>query len=467
MSTTSDGLATLKIDRTRRRSSIPLWPFVLGLVVVAGVVAAPSVSRHFQLPEVAVARSVKAGPDGKPAEPELSAAGYVVADRQSTLACRATGRLEKLYVTESQTVKTGELIAEVDHRELDALILQVKAERAEIIAEIERLKSLIAQADAEVASSRTPLNTIDAEIAENQIKLADAKRKWERDTKLVEKDAMPGSLAEDRLVEFKMTEAKIVTTQRRREEVEKKILVAKSQLEVARASINVSEARVKSIDAKTNVLETQLLDYFVYAPFAGKVTEKMAEAGEIVAPISVGGTMAKGSIVTIADWNSLQAEVDVAETYITKVKDGGRAAITVDAVPGRSFPGKVSRILPRANRGKATVQVRVDFLERDENIRPEMGIRVRFIADNAPPGTEKGDVKDKFLVPKTALQGAAGSHYVWIITDNLARRRTVTVGAVQGETIEVLTGVSGGEAVVVRGGEKLKDDNQKVLVVVN
>ncbi len=146
------------------------------------------------------------------------------------------------------------------------------------------------------------------------------------------------------------------------------------------------------------VLESQREESFIRAPFDGMVTEKAAEVGEIVAPISIGGSMARGSIVTIADWASLQAEVDVAETQLGRVKTDQLATITVDAIPGSVFPGKVRRDSTRADRSKATVKVRVDFLARDEKaVLPEMGVRVRFLADNASSGLSAGAVRDRYL----------------------------------------------------------------------
>ena len=130
------------------------------------------------------------------------------------------------------------------------------------------------------------------------------------------------------------------------------------------------------------------------------VTEKAAEVGEIVAPISIGGSMARGSIVTIADWASLQAEVDVAEAQLGRVKPGQRAAITVDAIPGRVFPGKLRRVLPRADRSKATVKVRVDFLARDRQaVLPEMGLRVRFLSDRARPAWKPATFRRSWSSP--------------------------------------------------------------------
>ena len=462
-----EGLAALKIDRARRGSTSRVWTWIIVALLIAAAFAAPQALSMLRTVEVAVAPVVKVGVTGHATGKggaELSAAGYIVADRQSTLASKATGRLIKMHVAESQHIKKGDIVAEIDHRELDAHIQQAQSERGEAAAEIERLKNATAQADAELASSRAPLVTIESEIRELEIKLADARRKLERDRKVVKEDAMPSSIVDDRIFEVSSAEAQVDTARKRRIEHERRVAVSEAQAAVARSAVSVAEAREKSAASRVKVLEAQLLDSFVYAPFDGVVTEKAAEVGEIVAPISIGGSMARGSIATLAEWESLQAEVDVAEAYIGRVSPGGRAAITVDAFPEKVFPGKVRRIMPRANRSKATVQVRVDFAQRDEkdNILPDMGVRVKFLPQDAPPGAETGAVKEKLVVPKSAVQGAAGAQYVWAVIEQTARKRPVTVGESAGETVEIKSGVTAGEIIVSRGAENLREDGQKV-----
>jgi RND family efflux transporter MFP subunit len=463
-----DGLAALKINRTQRRNRRSIWPWLLLVIVGAGIYLSPKVMKSFQVPEVSVTPAVKVraadGAEGKPIGTELTAAGYVVADRQSTLAAKVTGRLIKMNVAEADHVKQGFVVAEVDHRELDAGIAQVQAEKNEVVAEVERMKKMLAQSEAELSWQQTPLATIDAEMREIDILIADAKRRYERDKAVAERNALPSFNVEDRFTEIKVAEAKMAVARFRKAEAEKRVSMMDSQVSVAKTAIGVTEARSKSVDSKLKVLETQLLDYYVIAPFDGVITEKVAELGEIVAPISVGGTMAKGSVATLVDWATLQAEVDVAETQIGNVKAGARAAITVDAIPGKVFPGKVRRILPRANRSKATVQVRVDFIQRDDTVLPEMGVRVKFIPDDAPAGTETGAVKEKIFVPKSAVQTANGNTFVWVIGDNAAKKKTVTVGDATGASVEIKTGLTAGEKVVTKGAEKLTEENQKVKV---
>lgn len=470
-------LAALKIDRAAKRRRVPLWPFLIIAVIVAAVVALPAIQKNMEGVEVVTApaisvHSMKQLATDAPREADLTAAGYVVADRQAVLAATLVGRLSKLNVKEAEDVKKGQIVAEVEHFAIDAQIVELKASIAEQKAEIERLRKSHAQALAEVDSAKTALATFDAETAEMKIMWADAKRRLERDRKLAEANALGFSEAEDRETEVKMAEAKMETIKRRRTESEQTIEVRIRQAEVAKSAIAVAEAHLASTESRTGILESQRIEYFIHAPFDGVVTEKAAEQGEIIAPVSVGGQMARGSIVTVADWDSLQAEVDVAETYIARVKPGQRASITVDAMPGKFFAGKAQRILPRADRSKATLQVRVEFLKdkdgksvfASERILPDMGIRVKFLPDDAPAGTETGEVKPKTCVPQEALQGDGAAAFVWIVKDKKALKRPVTAGERAGNWVEIAKGIDPGDQVVVKGAEKLSQDGEKVKV---
>ena len=464
----SAGLAALKIDRSRRRRRVSPWVWVVLVVVLAVVVLSPRLMRGWQVAEVDVAPAVRisaATGEAVDGSPELTAAGYVVADRQSVLAAKFTGRLAKLNVAEAEFVKKGDVVAELDHTELDATIAQAEAEVAEAAAEVQRLTKVAAQAEAELAAAKAPLDTLVAENRQYEIVRADAQRRLERDEKLATSSAVGASEVEDRRTEVLAADAKIAWTLQRKREAERQIAVVVAQTAAARAAVVSAEARQQTAAARVKVLESQREESFIRSPFDGMVTEKAAEVGEIVAPISIGGSMARGSIVTVADWASLQAEVDVAEAQLARVKPGQRAAITVDAIPGKVFPGKVRRILPRADRSKATVKVRVDFLARDEQaVLPEMGVRVRFLADDAPPGVETGAVPDKIVVPKAAVQAGPDGRFVWVVSEDVARKRPVNLGANSGERIEITSGVNAGDKVVVRGAERLSGETAAVRV---
>ncbi len=474
-----EGLAALKIDRSRAKArgyvGKVIWAVILVVLAALVMTLGPKWAESYFGVDVAVAR-VSYLDVGKG---ELSAAGYVVADRMSVLAFKGTGRLEKLNVVESQTVARNEIIAEVDHRELDAIIEQTKADIEESKADVKRLEALSAQAEAgaanskaAIASAKAPLQTLEFLVREIQVKLTDAKRRYERDKKLSESNAMAVATVEDHLTEIQLAEAQIATAEPRKQEILKAIAVAEtqaamaeSQVATAKSAIAVSERHVATMSARIGILNAQLADARIFSPFDGVVIEKAAEVGEIVAPISIGGSMARGSIATIAERKSLQAEVDVAEQYIAQVKVGQRASIIVDAFAEKPLAGKVLRILPRANRGKATVQVRVginDILKHDE-IRPDMGLRVKFLPDNAPTDAETTIVK-KLAVPLVALQGLENARYVWIVKDGIATQSKIEIGETKGDVIEITSGVTDAQSVAIKGMDKIKADKQKVRV---
>ena len=497
-------LADLKIEREnrgprpKRRTRRWVWPVVVAALVLAALLFAAFTPPAVQVASVmraSVLASSASGGEGAAAGSwtELHAAGYIVADRQSTVASRFTGRLSRLLVREAAKVTQGQLLAELDHRDLDATIMaaeadceQTEAAQKQADAEIQRAAAsaeqfaqAAVQAEAELAAAQATVQTVTAEIAELEITLADARRRQKIDEALARAGAAEASRVDDRLTEVRLAEARIQTTRRRLVEAEKKIealraqaaasrsavKTAEAQVQAARAARGVAEAQGKAARARLATLKAQREDYFIRSPFDGIVTERIAEEGEIVAPISIGGSMARGAVVTIADWASLQAEVDVAESYLERVQAGGRAGIAVDAIPNRVFPGRVDRILPRVDRGKATVKVRVSFLEREASFKPDMGVRVKFVPANAPQGAEQGPTLDPLVVPATALTGDGQGKRVWVVEKELARAREVQVGAARGDGVEVLRGLKDGEQVVIRGAEALSRDGQKVRVV--
>jgi RND family efflux transporter MFP subunit len=466
--TRAEGLASLRINRSQNRRRISPWLWLALAAVVAGAMLAPGMIRGLKVVEVSVAPALRISSSGASVaegSPELTAAGYVVADRQSVLATKFTGRLYRLYVAEADFVKKGDLVAEIDHTELDAAIAQAEAEMAEAAAEAVHLTRLAEQAEAELAAAGAPLKTLDAENKQYEVLLADAHRRQQLSERLGVRNAIAASEIDDRRTESLAMEAKMLWTLERRREAEQQVTVAKARAAVARAAVPPAEARQRSAAARVEVLKSQLAEAFIRSPFDGMVTEKAAEVGEIVAPISIGGSMARGSIVTIADWASLQAEVDVAEAQLARVQPGQRAAIAVDAIPKKIFPGKIRRILPHADRSKATVKVRVDFLARDERaVLPEMGVRVQFLPGQAQPDDAVIREPDKIVVPKAAIRSESGGSYVWLVSENEARKRPVEVGAESGDQIEITNGLSSGEKVVIRGAEWLTGETARVRV---
>ena len=223
---------------------------------------------------------------------------------------------------------------------------------------------------------------------------------------------------------------------------------------VARTKVQVLEAQLNAAHAVVEQAEVDLENTRVRAPFDGTVLRKDAEVGEIVAPSSAGGGLTRTAIVTMADLATLEVEVDVNEAYIAQIQNGQAARITLDAYPDTSFNGRVRQVVPTADRQKATVQVKVSILDRDPRILPEMGAKVVFVR-----GSDKlmAVAARRVEVPAAALVREGTAARVWVVEDGRARSRTVDPGPEHDGKVEIRSGLSGGESVVLRPPAGLKD----------
>lgn len=230
-------------------------------------------------------------------------------------------------------------------------------------------------------------------------------------------------------------------------------LVPESALEAAQTSVEVLTAQLGSARAQARLAEANLANTRVLAPFAGTVLRKDAEVGEIVAPSSAGGGLTRTAIVTMADLQTLEVEVDVNEAYIAQVRNGQDARITLDAYPDTSFTGRVRQVVPTADRQKATVLVKVSILDRDPRILSEMGAKVVFVSR----GADRAAAPRRVMAPAAAVVQESGSAHVWVVENEAVRRVTVDAGATRGDKIEIRQGLSGGESLVLQPPATLKD----------
>ena len=230
-------------------------------------------------------------------------------------------------------------------------------------------------------------------------------------------------------------------------------VLSPADLENAQTRVNTLKAAADAARAQVRLAEANLENTRVRAPFDGTVLRKDAEVGEIVAPASAGGTLTRTAIVTLADLATLEVEVDVNEAYIARIRGAQPARITLDAYPDTSFAGRVRQVVPTADREKATVLVKVSILDRDPRILSEMGAKVAFLSagdttTGAPPRT---------TVPADAVVRAGDSAKVWVVQGGRVTARPVELGAARGGALEVRSGLSGGEQVVLHPPAGLKD----------
>jgi RND family efflux transporter MFP subunit len=245
----------------------------------------------------------------------------------------------------------------------------------------------------------------------------------------------------------------------------KQDLVARQDFDSAAARYQKAQAQVANSQAQIRASQAGLanaqaaLEYsYIRSPFDGVVLTKNADVGEVVAPFGAAAT-AKASVVTMADFDSLMVEADVAESNLDKVKQGQPCEIALDAIPDRRFRGEVHMIVPTADRAKATVMTKVKFLERDDRILPEMSAKVAFLSQPL----EQGEAKPRLAIAKNALLTQNGKHTALLIQENRVKVVDVQVGETMGELVEITAGLKEGDRVVLNPPASLKNGDRVKL----
>ena len=225
---------------------------------------------------------------------------------------------------------------------------------------------------------------------------------------------------------------------------------AEARLDRVKAGIAVAQAALQSA-------EVALENTVIRAPFAGTVLTKNADVGEVVAPLA-GGAFSKSAVVTIADLSSLQVEADVAESNLDAISPGQPVEIVLDAYPDVRYPGYVAKIVPTADRAKATVQVKVAFRTYDSRVLPEMSAKVHFLPR---PTRVAVDTQALLVVPGTAVVERNGRDVVFVVEGGRAVEVPVVVGRQVGTSVAIREGLRAGVQVVdsvsasLRGGAKV------------
>ncbi len=234
-------------------------------------------------------------------------------------------------------------------------------------------------------------------------------------------------------------------------------------LDGANSRVTVSEAAVRQAKADAEYARALLANTEIRAPFSGTVVKKMAEVGESVAPIPPGVNIstASGAIVALADLDTLEVEVDVAESNVAKLGADQPAEVSAEAFPDRKFRGRLRQVIPTADRTKATVQVKVTILDKDKDLKPEMSARVQFTEKAAPAAakTTEGPTPTQSVVtaPESAIVIRDGKSVAFEILDGRVKVRQVEVGSKNAGTARIKSGLYGGETLVDAPGAELKD----------
>jgi len=226
------------------------------------------------------------------------------------------------------------------------------------------------------------------------------------------------------------------------------------QLDAADANYQRVLASIEIAKAQVTTAEVALENTLIRAPFDGTVLTKNADVGEIVSPLGA-STTSRAAVVTMADMSSLQVEVDVSESNIQRIKVGQDCEITLDAYPDLRYPGHVDKIVPTADRSKATVLVKVAFKNYDSKVLPEMSTKVLFLKNAVKENTLSE--KPILVVPFTAINKNNGKEYVFKVIDERAKEIEVKTGKIIGDYTEIISGIQEGDKVIQKITDQIKD----------
>ena len=326
----------------------------------------------------------------------LNATGYVVAQRKAAIGSKASGRLTWLGVAEGSRVKAGEIIARIDSRDV---VAQAESAQANVLA----ARAALVQAQAEEREGA-------AQLKRNQ----------------------------DLLAKGFVSPATVDTARWRADR-------AVAGVASAKATIGVAEANARNAEVA--------VDYtLIRVPFDGVIVSKSANVGDMVTPFS-SAVDSKGAVVSMADMSTLEVEADVSESSLAKIKVGQPCEITLDALPGERFRGRIGRMVPTVDRAKATVMTKVQFETIDPRVLPEMSAKVSFLSQDVTPAQQQ----PLTAVNPGALASRQGKSVVFLVKDGLAVEVPVTPGATVGGLVAISGAARTGDKAVLKPGPELAD----------
>ena len=386
-----DDLSALKIEREPldpRGGGWVKWVVLLVFLAAAGGGAWYFFNRERPIQvEVGTVTERAAGTQAS----VLNASGYVTARRRATVSSKVTGKVIEVNVEEGMEVREGQVLARLDDSTLQAALRLYRAQ----------------------------LEAAKRQIPESEVRLAQARVQLQR-----------------------------------QERLRKEGLNTPNDIDNARADVDSLVARIASLQEELKVAESQIAmqetaidDTIIRAPFSGVAISKDAQVGEMISPVSAGGGFTRTGICTIVDMRSLEIEVDVNESYINRVRGSQPVTAVLDAYPDFQIPASVIAVVPTADRQKATVLVRIGFKQLDPRILPDMGVKVTFLRESDTAAAPMAQAVT--LVPQAAVTSASGTTFVLLVVNNTVERRAVKIGGTDGDRVEVLAGLKGGDRVVI------------------
>ncbi len=435
-------LEGLRIDRSAVAEGSGPSPWaksiIIGGIVVVVMLGLAALTYRFlfaSAPEVEVARATAEG-GNVAGSVILTATGYVIPHHKIEANSKVTGRVAWIGVEKGDQVKEGQVLVRLEDQEFRAQYEQARGAAESASAQLEQLEH--GSRPEEIRQAEHNLNEARATAANDKIALDRTRTLF--DQGVVSKQALDDATA------------RYEASQQRAHSIEQSQTLARigpRVEEIARAKGALMQAEGQAAYAKSQLDAT-----VIHAPISGTILERSVEKGELLT-----GQFASAArpVFSIADLKDIQADLDIAQDDFAKLMPHQKAVVTVDAFPDLKWDGVVAEVSPEANRQKATIEVKVQILNPDAHLRPEMNTTVRFLADENKGTTTQQAVGA--VVPSAAIRDADGKKYVLIAFEGKAMKREVKVLS-QRSAGALVSGLNGGESVVTTAPEGLKDGDK-------
>ena len=438
-------LKGLRIDRSKKRRDEPSpwavrWILTgITIFVLLGaarfIYAKLNAATEVETTRVHAAMALGGGQDNV----ILNATGYIVAAHKIELAAKVIGKVAWIGVDKGDHVKAGQVLVRLEDDEYRAHALESQGN-------LEMLKARLAEA--EHGSRPEEIAKAKADVAQARADQENARVTLERTRGLVKDKILSSQALDDAQARYDSAVAKVASFDRAFELV---------RLGPRQEQIDALRAQVSQAKGTLDYSQVELDNTVIRAPINGTVLERNVELGEFVTTGFVGDKGAKGYVVSLADLNDLDVELDINQNDFAKLGPQQPGIVTTDAYPDRKYHGVIREVSPEANRQKATVQVKVKVLGPDGYLRPEMNASVAFYSPDKPGGAQKPPSQPMVTVPASAVRDSA----VFVVVGGKAVRKVVKVSGTNSQGAQVSEGLIGGEDVIVNPPQDLKE-GQKV-----
>ncbi|HVT93239.1 MAG TPA: efflux RND transporter periplasmic adaptor subunit [Bryobacteraceae bacterium] len=444
-----DELKSLRIDRSAKRSRDQASPWatrwIVGGVLVFVLLGAGrfaynrlNAATEVDITRVRAASTGGAGEEGR--QVILNATGYIIAAHKIEVAAKVVGKVAWIGVDKGDRVAQGQVMVRLEDDEYRAQLLQAEGQLENLQAKLQELEN--GARPEEIAKAR-------ADMEQSQADVVNAKVTLDRTAELVRDGVLSRQSLDDARAKYDAYSARTLSL---------KHTYDLEKLGPRKEEIEAQRAAVKQAQGNLDFAKTQLENTVIRAPVAGTILERNVEKGEFVTTGFVGDKGAKGYVVSLANLNDLQVELDINQNDFAKLSPDQKGIVTTDAYPDRKYDGVIQEISPEANRQKATVQVKVQVLRPDSYLRPEMNASVAFYSEpKAGAGGAAAPVKPLLVIPSSAIRDGA----VFVVVDGKAVKRPVQAGGTTSQGVQISSGLIGGEDLILNPPAGLKD-GQKV-----